>query len=54
MIHHSNIFFKTGDPIIKNFDFLKKIWYIAWFIDLLNEKISTDEAVKEEDEMIKK
>ena len=54
MIHHNNLFFKTGDPIIKNFDFLKKIWYIAWFIDLLNEKISTDKAVKEEDEMIKK
>ena len=24
-----DLFFKTGDPIIKNFDFLKKIWYIA-------------------------
>ena len=29
MIHHNNLFFKTGDTIIKNFDFLKKIWYIA-------------------------
>ena len=32
MIHHNNLFFKTDDTIIKNFDFLKKIWYIAWFI----------------------
>ena len=33
IINYNNLLFKTGDPIIKNFDFLKKIWYIAWFIN---------------------
>ena len=32
MSNYNNVFFKTGYPIIKNFDFLKKIWYIIWFI----------------------
>ena len=29
IINYNNLLFKTGDPIIKNFDFLKKIWYTA-------------------------
>ena len=40
---------------LKNLIFLKRFGTLHdLLIDLLNEKISTDKAVKEEDEMIKK
>ena len=52
MINYNNLFFKTGDPIIKNFDFLKRSDALHYLlIDLLNEEISTDKAVKKQNEM---
>ena len=48
MINYNNLVFKTGNPSINNFDFLKKIWYnvfiLLYLIDVLNEIISIDEA----------
>ena len=49
MINYNHWFFKTGDPIIKNFDFLKRFGTLYdILLDLLNEKISTIKAVKEQ------
>ena len=48
------MFFKTGDPIINHFDFLKRFDMYDLLIDLLNEKISTLETAKEQKEMINK
>ena len=48
MIKYQNLFFKTGNLIIDNFDFLKR--YVKLYdllIDLLNEKISTLEVTQE-------
>ena len=47
--------FKTDDRIAKNFDFLKRFGtFCDLLIDLLNEQISSREARKEQDVMIKK
>ena len=54
MINCNNLFFKTGNPIIKNFDFLKRFGTLYNLLfDLLNEEISTIKAAKEQNEMIK-
>ena len=53
MIHYNNLFCKTGDTRIKNFDFLKRFGTLHDFlIDLLNGKSRTFSAVKEQNEMI--
>ena len=49
MINYNHWFFITGDPIIKNFDFLKRFGTLYdMLLDLLNKKISTIKAVKEQ------
>ena len=54
MINYDNLLFKTGDPIIANYDFLKRFGTLHnLLIDLLNEKISTLKVVKGQNEMIK-
>ena len=46
-INYQNLFFKTGDPIINNFDFLKRFGTLYdLLIDLLNEKVNTLEEKK--------
>ena len=55
MINYSNLFFKTGDSIIENFDFSKRVGTLHdLLINLINEEISTYKAVKEQNEMINK
>ena len=52
MITYNNLFLKTGNPIFKNFDFLERFGTLYdLLIDLLNEKISTLVAAKEQNEM---
>ena len=29
VINYKNLFFKTGNPAIDNYDFFEKIWYIV-------------------------
>ena len=54
MINYDHFLFKTGDPIIANYDFLKRFGTLHnLLIDLLNEKISTLKVVKGQNEMIK-
>ena len=49
------MFFKTGDPIIKNFDFLKRFGTLYnLLLDLLNQKISSIKVAKVQNEMISK
>ena len=49
MINYNNLSFKTGNPIIKNYDFLKMFGtFYDLLLDLLNEGISTIEAAKEQ------
>ena len=53
MTNFNNLFSKTGDSIINNFDFLKRFGTLYdLLLILLNEKISTLEAPKEQEEMI--
>ena len=41
MINYNSLFFKTGDPSIKNFDFFKRLGLLYNFlIGLFSEKIS--------------
>ena len=48
MINYNNLFFKTGDPNIKNFDFLKRFSTLHdLLIDLLNKEININTAAKE-------
>ena len=55
MTNCNNLFSKTGDSIISNFDFLKRFGTLYdLLLVLLNEKISTLEAPKEQEEMINK
>ena len=55
MINYNNLFFKTGNPIIDNYDFLKRLGTLYdLLIDLLNEKIGIIKAEKEQNEMTKK
>ena len=54
-IDNNNLFFKTGDPIIKNFDILKRFGTLYYLlIGLLNTKISIKKEAEEQNEMIKK
>ena len=47
--------FKTGNPKINNFDFLKRFGTLYdLLISSFNEEISTFKAAKEQNEMIKK
>ena len=53
MINYNNLFFKADDPIIKDCDFFKRFGTLNdLLIHLLNEEISTNKAVKEQNEMI--
>ena len=55
MINYNNLFFKTVDPSIKNFDFFKRFSTLyGLLIDLFNEQISTLKAEKQQKEMIDK
>ena len=55
MINYNNLFFKTGNSIIENFDFSKRFGTRHdLLINLINEEISTYKAVKEQNEMINK
>ena len=55
MINYNNLFFKTGDLIVKNFDFLKRFGTLYdLLIDLLKETTKTLKAAKERNEMINK
>ena len=53
MINYNNLFFKAGDPVIKNFDVLKKFGTLHDLsTDLFNEEISTLESAKKQNEKI--
>ena len=55
MINYNNLFFKAGDPVIKNFDVLKNFGTLHDLsTDLFNEEISTLELAKEQNEKIEK
>ena len=55
MINYNNLFFKTNNPVINNFDFLKRFGKLYnLLLDLLIEKIDTEEALREQNEMITK
>ena len=55
MINYKNLFFKTGNPVIIDFNFLKRFGtFYELLIDLFNEKISIKEATEEQIEMIVK
>ena len=55
MINYNNLFFKTGDLVIKNFDVLKRFDTLHDLsTDLFNEEISALEAAKERNEKIEK
>ena len=55
MINYENLFFKTGNPAIDNFDFLKAFgtMYDSLY-DLIGETVSIKKAAKKQNEMIKK
>ena len=53
IINHNNLVFKTGDPNLKDFDFLKRFGILHGLsIDLRQEEITTNKAVKEPNEII--
>ena len=53
IINHNNLVFKTGDPNLKDFDFLKRFGTLHDLsIDLRQEEITTIKAVKEPNEII--
>ena len=55
IINYNDLFFKTGNPIIEKFVFLKRFDTLHDLLtDLLNEKISILNAAKEHNEMISK
>ena len=55
LVNCNDLFFKTGNPITKNFDFLKRLGTLYdLLIDLLNEKITILKATREQNEMISK
>ena len=49
LINYNNLFFKTGDPIINKYDFLKRFDTLndLWF-KLLKKNISVIKAAKEQ------
>ena len=55
MINYNSLFFKTGNPVINNFDFLERFGTLYdILLDLRKEKVDTDEALREQNEMITK
>ena len=55
MINYNSLFFKTGNPVINNFDFLERFGTLYdILLDLRKEKVDTDEALREQNEMISK
>ena len=55
MINCNNLFFKTGNPTIDNYDFLKRFGTLYdLFSDLISESISIKKAARKQNEMIKK
>ena len=55
MINYKNLFCKTGNPRIDNYDFYKRFSTLYdLFYDLISKKISINRAVIEQNEMIKK
>ena len=55
MINYNSLFFKTGNPVINNFDFLERFGTLYdILLDLRKEKVDTDEALREQIEMITK
>ena len=55
MTNYENLFFKTGNPAIDNYDFLKRFDTLYdLFYDLICEAISIKKAAKEKNEMLKK
>ena len=55
MINYDNLIFITGNPVIKNFDSLKRFGTLYnLLLVLLNEEISTFKAAKEQKEIIRK
>ena len=55
MFNYNNLFFKTGDPVIKNFDVLKRFDALHDLsTDLFNKEISALEAAKEQNKKIEK
>ena len=52
-INYKNLLFKTGDPAIYDYDFLKRFGTLYDFlIDLLNENTGITKVAKEQNEMI--
>ena len=55
MINYNNLFFKTGNPIINKFDFLKGFgWLYDLLIDLLSESITINGTKQEQEQMEEK
>ena len=55
IINYNNLFFRSGNLTIDNYDFLKRFGTLYDFlIDLLNEKIHIFKATKEQSEITKK
>ena len=55
MINYKNLFFKSGNLIIGNYDFCKIFGTLYdFFYDLNSEKLSCKRAVIEQNEMIRK
>ena len=55
MTNYNSLSFKTGNPVINNFDFLKRFGTLYdLLLDLLKEEIDTDKALREKNETIKK
>ena len=55
MLNYSNLFFRSGNPTIDNYDFLKRFGTLYdLLIDLLNERSDVIKATKEQSGMIKK
>ena len=53
--NYKNLFFKSGNPTIDNYDFLKRFGTLYDFLlDLLSEKIGLKKAAIEQNEMIEK
>ena len=53
MINCNKLFLKTGDPIIKNYDFLKSFGTLHdLLLDLLSKETSTIKALIEQNEII--
>ena len=55
LINCNNLFFKTGDPIINNYDFLKKFDTLNdLLLKLLNKEVITIKTANEQNELLDK